>query len=311
MPRIFDKTNVILVRVDENDLNSFVVDMDIDDVGNPLYRIDDLTKAIISVIPEYVFAQYEDPNIPQADAVDKLREAAKAIYKIKEYDLMRKWYIHEDIDAFNQIKESKFINRGEFGELLLHLLLREFKHTIPLVSKVYFSDAPGVPSHGFDAVHISKDKKILWLGESKLYDDGKDGVSKLIQDIKDHIKADYLNEQFVIIKKNLNNNFIPQREEWLKVLSSCSRLKDKIDMINIPMLCTYSHDIYNKYQSMDDDDAINYHNVNVRELKKFFDKNNDHALKDSLNIILMLFPIKDKKEFVRNLHTRLWYMQSM
>lgn len=311
MPRIFDKTNVILVKVDENDLNSFVVDMDIDDVGNPLYRIDDLTKAIISVIPEYVFAQYEDPKIPQTDAVDRLREAAKAIYKVKEYDLMRKWHLDGDTDAFNQIKESKFINRGEFGELLLHLLLREFKHTIPLVSKVYFSDAPGVPSHGFDAVHISKDEKILWLGESKLYDDGKVGVSKLIQDIEDHIKADYLDEQLLIIKKNLKNNSIPQREEWLEVLSSCSRLKDKIDMINIPMLCTYSHDIYSKYRNMDEADAINYHNVNVRDLKKFFDKNNDHALKNSLNIILMLFPIKDKKEFVRNLHTRLWYMQSM
>ena len=311
MPRIFDKTNVILVRVDDSDLNSFVVDIDIDDAGSPLYRLDDLTRAVVSVIPEYVFAHYENPNIPQVDSVDKLRESAKSIYKIKEYDLMRRWYLDGDSDALEQIKESKFINRGEFGELLLHLLLREFKHTIPLISKVYFSDAPGVPSHGFDAVHISEDKRVLWLGESKLYDKGKSGILELIQDIKDHIKADYLNEQFVIIKKNLGNNSIPQRDEWIKNLSSCSKLKDKIDMINIPLLCTYSHDIYDKYQSMDEADAINYHEISSRDLKKYFDDNNNHALKDSLNIILMLFPIRDKKEFVRNLHTRLWHMQSM
>lgn len=63
MQRTFDKNNVILVRANEDDLNSFVVDVDIDDTGNPLYRIDDLTKAIISVIPEYVFAQYEESGI--------------------------------------------------------------------------------------------------------------------------------------------------------------------------------------------------------------------------------------------------------
>lgn len=45
--------------------------------------------------------------------------------------------------------------KKEFIELLLHLLLREYKHTIPLISKVYFKDSAGVPAHGFDAVHIT------------------------------------------------------------------------------------------------------------------------------------------------------------
>lgn len=42
--RIFDKKNVILLKVNEDDLNTFLVDMDIDDEGNPKYCLDDFTK---------------------------------------------------------------------------------------------------------------------------------------------------------------------------------------------------------------------------------------------------------------------------
>lgn len=31
MPRVFDRNNVILLRIDEDDLNSFLIDMDIGD----------------------------------------------------------------------------------------------------------------------------------------------------------------------------------------------------------------------------------------------------------------------------------------
>ena len=179
--RIFDKKNVILLKVNEDDLNTFLVDMDIDDEGNPKYCLDDFTKAICNTIPEYVFAQYEDPNIHQNDIVEKLREAAHCIYKIKDFQLMKQWCVDKDINAYNELKKSSTAKRGEFGELLLHLILREFKRTIPLISKVYFKDSASVPAHGFDAVHISTDEKILWLGESKLYDDSKEGIKALVK----------------------------------------------------------------------------------------------------------------------------------
>lgn len=135
--RIFDKKNVILLKVNEDDLNTFLVDMDIDDEGNPKYCLDDFTKAICNTIPEYVFAQYEDPNIPQNDIVEKLREAAHCIYKIKDFQLMKQWCVDKDINAYNELKRSSTAKRGEFGELLLHLILREFKHTIPLISNPF------------------------------------------------------------------------------------------------------------------------------------------------------------------------------
>ena len=237
--RIFDKKNIIISRITDDDLNSFLIDIDIGDDGQAYYPLDELASCIINTIPEYVFAQYENPEIPQTDAVEKLREAAHSIYKIKDFDIMRKWYLEHDEDAKSKIEKMSANRRGEFGELLLHLLLREFKGTIPLVSKVYFKDTTGVPAHGFDAVHISPDQKIMWLGESKFYVDGKAGIKDLVEDLSNHFNRNFLDEQFLIIKKNLENNSIPQRDEWIRTLNNCSKLREKINMINIPMLCTY------------------------------------------------------------------------
>ena len=107
--RIFDKKNVILLKVNEDDLNTFLVDMDIDDVGNPKYCLNDFTKAISNTIPEYVFAQYEDSKIPQNDIVEKLREAAHCIYKIKDFQLMKQWCVDKDINAYNELKKSSVL----------------------------------------------------------------------------------------------------------------------------------------------------------------------------------------------------------
>ena len=308
MSRIFDKKNIIILKTDEKDITSFLVDKDINDNGEYYFMMDELSKAIIDAIPEYVFAHYEDPNIPQHESVDKLREAAKSIYKIKDYALMKKCYIDGDLSAKEELSAP---NRGEFGELLLHLLLRDFKDTIPLISKVYFKDSAGVPAHGFDAVHISPNEKIMWLGESKFYVDSKKGISALISDLKEHFNKDYLDEQFIIIKKNLHNNSIPDRDKWIDILNSCNKLIEKIEMINIPLLCIYPHDIYKQFDDMYSNDANVYHETNVKELKKYFDENNKHKLKSNLNIILMLFPIENKKELAKRLHERLWHMQNM
>ena len=135
MEKIFDKKNVILIRVDDSDLASFLVDSDINDTGDYEWRIKELAEAVINVVPEYVFANHMGGSILQTDIIDAVRESAKALYKVKEYDLMRRYCIDNDQDALIELQKGGYKNRGEFGELLLHLLLREYKGTIPLISK--------------------------------------------------------------------------------------------------------------------------------------------------------------------------------
>lgn len=310
MGRLFDTKNVVVARISEDDLNSFTIDTDIDDNGQYRYMLEEFARAVMNTIPEYVFAHYEGPVIPITNATDKLREAAKAIYKIKEFELLRDYY-------FNNLSTPPSLvqlggARGEFGEVILHMLLRDFKGTIPLVSKVYFKDAAGVPSHGFDLVHISENERILWLGESKFYSDCKKALRDLEADLEKHIKQDFLDEQFLIIKKNLEAHSCAGRDKWIQILSNCNTLRDRISMINIPLLCIYPNDVYRKFPDMRIAEAGQYHEINIRDMKAYFDSLYQvHPLKGLLNITLICFPIRDKIELAKLLHEKLWSMQNI
>lgn len=309
--RVFDKAQLIEVTIDEEDLMSFLVKMDIGDDGKPKYPEDELARLVLRVMPEYVFAWHEDANLQTAMA--KVAEAAQRLYETDPYRLMRRYYIDGDDSVEEEVKKLEANNRGEFGELLLHLLLRDFKGTLPLMSKVYFSDSRGVPAHGFDAVHYIPETKQLWVGESKLYSNVKTGLAELVKDLHAHINRDYLHEQFVLIEKNVNTQHNPDKEYWVKELQKNERLADMIANLNVAMLCLYPHDVYQKQleEALNEDEGLEYHRTHVRELKGYFDSINNCVLKDRVNIVLLLFPVKDKKEFVRILHQKLWHAQQL
>lgn len=307
--RIFDEKNIILMKIEEKDLNAFLLDMDIDGEGNPCYPLEDLARSIMNVIPEYVFADYPGTDLSKINAVSRIREAAKHIYDIPEGKLLFDCYIKKDPEAQEAVKKLPEYQRGEFGELLLHLLLREFKGTIPLISKVYFKDSYSVPAHGFDIVHVSPAERILWLGESKFYKNGREGVKALADDVEAHfLNRDFFNDQFLIIKKNLEANNIPHRKEWIELLSKCEKIKEAVKVINVPLLCTYESDIYEKFQQLSEEKAFNYYEGNIKKLKDVFDKK---CKKSRFNIILFLFPVKNKLELLCRLHEKLWCFQNM
>ena len=107
----------------------------------------------------------------------------------------------------------------------------------------------------------------------------------------------------------MDNNSIPHRDEWIRILESTPKLSNQLNMINIPLLCTFEDDVYSKYPDIGSSQAKEYYRLKVRDLKKFFDTRNNHALKPYLNVVLFLLPIKDKQELLTELHTRLWNMQ--
>ena len=135
MNKTFDVYNVIMVKVDEKNLMSFLLKNDIDDNAQLKYPLDLLTDEIMSVIPEYAYADYKRSRIGQTNAYKKL----------KEFDLMYKAYCSTDVEerkrAKIELEKMSFRNRGEVGEIILHFLLRDFKNTIPLVLEVYFKDS--------------------------------------------------------------------------------------------------------------------------------------------------------------------------
>jgi uncharacterized protein YutD len=307
----FGSDKVITQHIPKADLKTYFVGFDIDDDNQRQYRWKELIDVLQNVIPEFAFGHHEGQSFPITQSMIKIRDAANSIYKVKEFEQARGIY-QSGGSILDSNPAKKYLQRGEFGELILHLLLRDFHCTVPLLSKIYFKDAYGSTPHGFDAVHVEPLAKTLWLGESKIYIDPRKGIKELIQDIKNHFKRDYLNDEFSIISKKLKPyDNIPEKDHWLQLMDEKTKLLDLFKSISIPLLCTYTSDNFTKYDDEILPDFVKDYEKEVIGLKAFFDKNNDHPLKTNLNTILLLFPVKCKNELVRRMHERLCYLQGV
>ncbi|MGZ7117437.1 MAG: Hachiman antiphage defense system protein HamA, partial [Methanobacterium sp.] len=86
---------------------------------------------------------------------------------------------------------------------------------------------------------------------------------------------------------------------------------DKLDAIYIPLLCTYSCDLFTKYDDENSTEFIDEYEEKIRALKNYFDGKNKHPLKSKLQIIVVLLPVKCKKTLVKKLHKKLSLMQAL
>jgi hypothetical protein len=190
---VFNSQNVITEHISNADLRAYFVGFDFGQ-----YRYDHLVDRIMKAIVDFSFGFHEGILTKYDD--EKLRQAACMVYKIEPYDEKNPNCIEEYPKKHHKAGQLKYKDenewfdkvyskRGEFGELILHLLLRDFLNTKPLISKIHLKDSPNIPAHGFDSVHIGKSllddtKKSLYLGESKLEITGEKAIDDLLGDIK-------------------------------------------------------------------------------------------------------------------------------
>lgn len=312
MTTVARASKILNTRIMENDLVTYYIGYDLNDDGEMVYRLNEFISYLINIIPEFAFGFHQGTKTFNDEIVNKIYQAAKSIYKIKEFREVSELYLtgqelEDDIEI-----DKKYLKRGEFGEIILHFILKNFHGTVPLISKVYFKDSYGHAVHGFDSVHINELDRTLWLGESKLYTDGKKGLLALIEDLKEHFKRDYLNDEFTIISNRLKDTEPNEKVDyWLSLLDSTTKLADQLNQIVIPLICTYSCDLFNQHSDERNDDFIQAYENEIKKLKKYFDDNYNHPLKGHLNIIVILFPVKSKVDLVKGLHKKLVIMQNL
>lgn len=110
------------------------------------WRAEQLADHAMEWLPEFALTAEECENIRHANAIDFIRRAAHNVYTSK-----------------------KFEKRGEFGELFLHIAIRQVFDSLPAISKIYYKSANNDPVKGFDAVHVVGEVRDLelWIGEAK------------------------------------------------------------------------------------------------------------------------------------------------
>lgn len=311
------KTGVLVLKVEEDDINTIFMNTDYQEDGSLQYVYDNFADVFSENVLEYAFAYAQ---IPPAQITRKLREAAQSMIKLHDVQKLKNYFNddvpEEDWDAdFLRWYEKK----GIFGEVILHLFLKEFKDTIPLISKLYFKDSFAQEAKGFDSVHVSSNGETLWLGETKFYKAWKKhgvvkgGIDELVEDLKKHFTKDYLSEQYVIIKRGLETEYEhPQRAAWIEKLNKPILLKDVFQYIRIPLLCVYEDGIAQDYLQPITEVAKNAgiitHTTTVRD---YYHSINTFPHKEQVETLLILMPIETKRKIVKCMLEKIWHLQNI
>lgn len=250
------------------------------------WRKEQLVDHLMDYIPEFALTYSEIQSIDVKDIRRMLKNAASAIYKSEKYQ-----------------------NRGEFGELLLHVVIRELYNTIPAISKIYYKDGPNETVKGFDAVHVIDNgtELELWLGEVKFYANINDAINDVVNELFEHVKKDYLRNEFIAITNKIDGNW-PHAKK-LKILLDPNTSLDRVfDRACIPVLLTYDSSVLAKYDSHTEEYIKEITEEFNKLYQSFVNKISD---KVPLTIHLFLLPLKTKAELVKCFDDKLKQLQNI
>lgn len=249
------------------------------------WRKDQLVDYLFEYLPEFALTYSEFKNLTGENVVAKMRQVVMSIYQ-----------------------SEKFKNRGEFGELLLHAIIRETYKTIPAISKIYYKDGPNETVKGFDAVHVvvTDDTLELWLGEVKFYNNISKAISDVIKELKQHSNIRYVRNEFLAITNKIDAEW-PYADRLKTLLHPHTSLDDVFSNTCIPVLLTYDSSVLTRY----DNKCNEYVQEISEELQKnhkiFCDKLGDFPL----TIHLFLFPLNTKAELINSLESKLKIWQNL
>ncbi|OFY82865.1 MAG: hypothetical protein A3F72_01905 [Bacteroidetes bacterium RIFCSPLOWO2_12_FULL_35_15] len=252
---------------------------------NASWRKDQLVDHLFNYLPEFALTYSEFKELNGDNIIPKLRVAAGNVYQ-----------------------SEKFRNRGEFGELLLHAIIRETHSTIPAISKLFYKDGPNETVKGFDAVHVvEKGSKLeLWLGEVKFYQDIHSAIRDVIIELHAHIKLRYAKNEFIAISNKIDKTW-NHAEKLKALLDPNTSLDDIFETTCIPVLLTYDSKVFQKYTTK----SIAYIAEMETELLKFHKKFCDDLGKFPLTIHLFIVPLNTKDELIKSLEEKLRIWQKI
>lgn len=202
---------------------------------------------------------------------------------------------------------DKYRKRGEFGELLLHAILRELFDTEPAVSKLFYKSAANDTVKGFDAVHVRKSPTgdiELWLGEVKFYAGIDEAIKSVVDEIAKHIAAPKMREEFMCVGRLVDPNW--EFSQFLnKLFDRNTSLDDIFQSICIPVLLTYESKVVQDAQEVSNNFIVSLREEFYKIQAAFKNK----APKTKVKIHLILLPLESKEKLVAILNEKLKGLQ--
>jgi hypothetical protein len=236
-------------------------------------------------LPEFALSWSERQTFADATSVDLLRRAAKVVYASNKYE-----------------------RRGEFGELILHAIVRQVFDSEPAISKIYFKDAENDTVKGFDSVHVvnTVDGLELWLGEVKFYKKFSKAVADVVAELGKHLERDYLRSEFLLISNKIDPDW-PHADDLKKLIHKNKPIDQIFKTVTVPVLLTYDSRVVGAHVEHGEDYEAAFEAEVQKNLETFAGK----PLPDTVRIRLILLPLKDKKALQQELHEKLKVWQQI
>jgi HamA len=248
------------------------------------WRAQALAEHLCRWIPEWSLRYGEWDQLSSATMVEMVRRAALKVYTTERYE-----------------------SRGEFGELMLHAIIRWEFETEPAISKIYFKDRANDAVKGFDCVHVSigTDGKLdLWLGEAKFYVRRGEAISAVAAELREHLDRDYLREEFAFVLDKIDPS-LPWADEIRELLDEQRPLDEIVSRVRIPVLLAYDSAIVRGHNEVCPEYESALETEAEATRKALLEKVKLNPLPRDVVIELILLPVDDKKQLTRLLDQEL------
>lgn len=254
------------------------------------WRSEQLSAHLIEWLPEFALTHEEIESLGPQNAVRLLGRAARVIYNTAT------------------ASPTARAMRGEIGEILLHIAIRQVFNSSPAVSKFFFKDSANNTVKGFDAVHVVEGAKglELWTGEVKFYKDIVSAMRDVTAEIDEHLATDYLRSEFALIENKMSESW-PHYDAIKKLLDPNTSLDEVFSCMVIPVFLTYESATIGSHQQISDQFRADLEAELLANHKKFAKRN----LPSCVRIHAFLFPMHTKQALVDAFDRRLEACQQM
>jgi|SRR6185437_4128987 len=195
--------------------------------------------------------------------------------------------------AWGRISNRPSAMKGDYGELLLFLILESFYPARKLITKVRLRSSLGDEIKGYDCAHFSIDsgEVCLWLGEAKFHQSFSTAIGQVLISVNDHISDKKLKDELSILESNnteLNEFERVLVEDYFNSGISLDKMKFKI-----PILITYDSTTVQSHKEVCTDFEDQLH-AELDDKYSIID-GKSFTIKPNIELHFILLPLKTVK----------------
>ncbi|WP_445156781.1 HamA C-terminal domain-containing protein [Halomonas sp. E14] len=251
---------------------------------------------------------YEDGRYRQNELVGIIRDAVP-FFALTEDEISTIDKSEWNKNSFTRISDANRKSKGDYGELLLFLILSVFYDVPKFVTKARLRSTTREQIKGFDCAHfsISDSKVTLWLGEAKFHQSISSAITSALKSLQEHLNdSGRIKSELRLLggEIEINKQLEEEKYELLKSYVAGGRSLDKVD-IAVPVLCTYDSKCIKNFSGkmdsdIESDDFKDKMSVELEEnFKNIYSK--DWPKRKNIKIVFFIVPLESVSELKKSI----------